>query len=58
METKIQPIDILQITLDRMYDAEDRLYPEFTNHTWYAMAIKDLATILGLDPDKYWTKEK
>lgn len=54
----MQPIDILQLILDRMYEAEDKShYPEFTNSIWYAMAIKDLAKIIGLNPNKYWTKD-
>ena len=56
MELKIEPIDILQMTLDRMYEVEKDSEMEFTNYTWYAMAIKDLAKILWLDPENYWTE--
>jgi hypothetical protein len=33
MQVKIQPIDILQLILNRMYDAEKDSEMEFTNYT-------------------------
>ena len=57
MQVKIQPIDILQMTLERIYDTEKDSEIEFTNYTWYAMAIKDLAVIQWLDPNNYWTSK-
>ncbi len=54
---KIKNIDILQIILERICEAEDWEHIEFNTSMWYAMAVKDLAIILWLDPDKYWTKQ-
>ena len=51
-------IDILQLILDRIVQAENNELPDFKNSTWYAMAIKDLAAILWIDPDNYWVNNK